>query len=132
MVHLFVPLQLAAANVPPGAHVLFALLTQTLRRAREVVEVKEDALSELPKGLEKMKLEELKQIHAERSLPQAAKMTRASIILQVKDDVHQRSMLSRTAPSQSTKEEPSSGPAKQEDEDWDMPDQKASTRVKRQ
>ena len=103
------------------------VLREKIRRVRQIVEVKDDPLTELPRGLEKMKLEELKELHAERSLPQAEKMTRAAIILQIRDDVLQRSMLSQTGPSQSTKHQQETTP----DSDWDMPDQKPSTRVKK-
>ena len=108
------------------------VLREQIRRARQMSETVEDPMMQVPKGLEKMKVEELREIHQERGLPQADRMIRASMILQIRDDVSQRLIISATTASQNTKSEPSTGLVQDPASDEEMTQQRSSTRVKRE
>ena len=107
------------------------MLREQLRRARQMSETVEDPLMQVPKGLEKMKLEELQEIHKERNLPQTDRMTRASIILQIRDDVSQRYTISQMGLPPNMKHPQNAG-QKEEESDQEMEQARSSTRVKRE
>ena len=89
-------------------------LREKLRANREVHKmaksILQDSFDQIPKGLEKMKLGELRDECTRRSLPLTAKETRPQLIVMIRDDVE-----SRSQHAQAVKEK--------EEEDWLMTDQ---------
>ena len=89
-------------------------LREKIRRQRDVSKVMLDPMSQVPKGLDRMKLEELKSECLLRGLPELPKPTRPALIVQIRDDVEQRTLLSAQTASASATSVP-------EDEDeWDL------------
>ena len=97
-------------------------LREKLRANREVhrmaKSILQDSFDQLPQRLEKMKLEELKDECARRSLPLTAKATRPQLIVMIRDDVE-----SRIQHAQTIKEK--------EEEDWLMADQSSQNPIHR-
>ncbi len=96
------------------------VLRERIRAQREMLKTVVDPYDQVPKGLEKLKLEELKLEVQNRNLPLPEKPTRARLILLIRDDVTARNTLfaSPTVPTQNR----SGGPASTTDRDWNMED----------
>ena len=108
-------------------------LREKIRSARQVTTMVIDPLAKIPKGLDKMSLEDLRLEVLHRNLPEMDRPTRAKLIVLIRDDVNMRSCMeasttSTTDPNQSMSGARSSG--QEEDEDWQMEELRASTRRK--
>ena len=87
-------------------------LREKIRRVRKLTSAKTDPLAQTPKGLTSMSSTALQAEIESRGLPAMDKQTRPAMIVQIKDDVAARSLLSeRETPSESSKAL---------DDDWDM------------
>ena len=103
-------------------------LRERLRSFKNVCQMTEDPLAKLPKGLDKMLLNELKEEAVHRSLPNPEPCTRAKLIVLIRDDVANRLTLEQSS-SPSTTDQPAS--TRPQDEDWEMPQEEPATRRRR-
>ena len=112
-------------------------LREKLRRVRKATTVMIDPLATLPKGLEKLTLQELKEEAVVRGLPEPEPVTRAKLIVLIRDDVDTRTRLeqppssSTTARNQSTRPNPGGLTAAHFDDDWEMTQDSARRRADR-
>jgi hypothetical protein len=100
------------------------VLKERLRSRRQMLKTAVDPLDLIPKGLERMKLDELKEEIEKRKLPLPPKATRPALIVLIRDDVTNRSTLNEytyltppTAPEANQDSNKTGG-----DEDWTMAD----------
>ena len=63
------------------------VLREMLRRNRQLIAVQADPMAVIPKGLNNMKLDDLKAVMAERNLPLGDRTTRPSMILAIREHV---------------------------------------------
>jgi hypothetical protein len=91
------------------------VLREKIKKVRELTKVAVDPRAQLPKGLNKMSLQELIAEVTVRELPLGEKPTRAQLIIVIMDDVDQRNILSATDPTANTSSASNTG-----QEDWNM------------
>ena len=69
-------------------------LREKIKNSREVNKVALDPMCQIPKGLNRMKLEELVEEMTKRELPIPPKPTRPQLLVAIRDDVDARTLLS--------------------------------------
>ena len=95
-------------------------LREKIRRQREVLKADENPFQKVPKGLEKMPLAALMEEANLRQLAIPPKATRPALIVAIRDDVAQRSLLSTTTPTASTSNPNATGPNPMEDDEYQI------------
>ena len=104
------------------------VIRERLRSRREMLKTVVDPLDQNPKGLERMKLDELKEEIEKRKLPLPPKATRPALIVLIRDDVTNRQTLyetTQTAPEANQNSSRTGGKADKSEVDWTMADSEA-------
>jgi len=101
------------------------VIRERLRSRRQMLKTVVDPLDQNPKGLERMKLDELKEEIEKRKLPLPPKATRPALIVLIRDDVTNRQTLyetTQTAPEVNQNSSRTGGKADKSEVDWTMAD----------
>ena len=116
-------------------------LRERLRTARQITMTTLDPLAKIPKGLDKLSLQELKEEAIVRELPEPDQVTRAKLIVLIRDDVASRltveNAVMQNASSSTTVRTPSTRPNQgglnqdHFDNDWEMSEDPARRRPPR-
>jgi len=114
-------------------------LRERLREVRRIRMTTLDPLASIPKGLDKLPLQELKEEAIVRALPEPDQVTRAKLIVLIRDDAGARLMVENAvmqpASSSTQARTPSTRPSRgglnadHSDDDWEMSGDPARQRV---
>ena len=112
------------------------VLRELIRQQREVSKCTGDPRDQLPVGLSRLKLEDLKVVVLSRNLPLPDKATRPQLFVLIRDDVEARNLLYSGAATNPEEQQTSStsGPSNPHAMDWvdlSTPRQPVATLVKR-